>query len=250
MHLAQGRDWQVEGIELNPKTAAFAARRTGAVVHRVNAQALTVGGRRFDAVTLTDVLEHIPEPVALLASIARLVKPGGWVAVKVPCGPGQWRKEQVRSLLTPSYRASLGDNLVHVNHFSRRSLALGLGACRVWERHHSSGSTGAVAARRLQTAVRCVEPRAARRLRRREPSRRDSHSADSQSPGVRAAAAGILMTSRAGSVGGDDAVVACQACGGRQLATSETIRADSSRGGVEARRRSGRGHGRHGSADQ
>jgi SAM-dependent methyltransferase len=126
MHLAQRRDWQVEGIELNPKTAAVAARRTGAVVHRVNAQALTVGARRFGAVTLTDVLEHIPEPVALLASIARLLKPGGWVAVKVPCGPGQWRKEQVRSLLTPSYRASLGDNLVHVNHFSRRSLALAL----------------------------------------------------------------------------------------------------------------------------
>src|SRR4051812_14772434 len=38
MHLAQLRRWRVEGIELNPRTAAYAERRTGAPVHQVNAQ--------------------------------------------------------------------------------------------------------------------------------------------------------------------------------------------------------------------
>jgi len=126
MHLAQRRGWQVEGIELNPRTAACAARRTGAPVHQVNAQALAAGGRRFDAVTLTDVLEHIPEPVALLASIARLVEPGGTIAIKVPCGPSQWHKERLVSTLKPSHAVSLADNLVHVNHFSPASLTLAL----------------------------------------------------------------------------------------------------------------------------
>ena len=84
MHVAQRGGWIVEGIELNPRTAACAARRTGAPVHQVNAHTLAAGGRRFHAITLTDVLEHIPEPVALLTTVAGLVEPGGSIAVKVP----------------------------------------------------------------------------------------------------------------------------------------------------------------------
>lgn len=123
MHVAQQAGWTVEGIELNPRTAACAARRTGAPVHRLNAQALGDRGERYDAVTLTDVLEHIPQPVAILQSAARLLQPNGWLAVKVPCGPAQWQKERVLASLVPSRRVSLADNLVHVNHFSPGSLA-------------------------------------------------------------------------------------------------------------------------------
>jgi SAM-dependent methyltransferase len=126
MHLAQAAGWDVEGIELNPRTAECAARHTGAPVHRVNARTLGARGRTYTAVTLTDVLEHIPEPVALLGSVARLVEPGGWIAVKVPCGSSQWQKERTLAALLPRRRVSLADNLVHVNHFSPGSLARAL----------------------------------------------------------------------------------------------------------------------------
>lgn len=126
MHVAQQAGWQVEGIELNPRTAACAARRTGAPVHRINAQTLGDRGARYDAVTMTDVLEHIPQPVAILQAVARLLEPGGWMAVKVPCGPSQWHKERVLASLKPGRRVSLADNLVHVNHFSPASLARAL----------------------------------------------------------------------------------------------------------------------------
>jgi SAM-dependent methyltransferase len=126
IHLAQRDGWDVEGIELNPRTAEYAARQTGAPVHRVNAQTLGARGRTYAAVTLTDVLEHIPEPVALLGSVAYLVEPGGWIAVKVPCGSSQWQKERTLAALLPNRRVSLADNLVHVNHFSPGSLALAL----------------------------------------------------------------------------------------------------------------------------
>jgi hypothetical protein len=125
MHLAQQRGWTVEGVELNPRTAACAARRTGAPVHRVNAHALVAEGRQYSAVTLIDVLEHIPEPMRLFATLSQLVEPGGRVAVKVPCGPSQWTKERVLAALT-SHQVSLADNLVHINHFSPRSLRLAL----------------------------------------------------------------------------------------------------------------------------
>jgi len=122
---AQSAGWTVEGIELNPRTAAYAARRTGAIVHHMNARELAATGRRYTAVTLTDVLEHIPQPVELLTTLASLTEPGGCIAVKVPCGPGQAFKEQLIARLT-SRRVSLADNLIHVNHFSPRSLALAL----------------------------------------------------------------------------------------------------------------------------
>src|SRR4051812_42242633 len=127
MHLAQARGWRVEGIELNPRTAAYAAARTGAPVHRVNAHTLASDGRRYAAVVLTDVLEHIPDPTQLLRVLATLVEPEGVVAVKVPNGSAQWIKERWLARLT-SHRLSLAENLVHVNQFTPGSLAKALGA--------------------------------------------------------------------------------------------------------------------------
>ena len=125
LHLARAAGWDAEGIELNPRTAAYAAARTGAPVHNVNAQSLADRGRSYDAVVLTDVLEHIPQPVQLLTTLASLTGVGGVVAVKVPCGWSQAVKEQVLASIT-SHRVTLADNLVHVNHFSPRSLRLAL----------------------------------------------------------------------------------------------------------------------------
>lgn len=125
MVMASDRGWLAEGVELNPRAAAFAAERTGRTVWRVNVHALDRPGE-YDAITLTDVLEHVPRPVEVLARVAGLLAPGGWVAVKVPCGPAQVAKERWRARLQPGYRATLGDNLVHVNHFSPRALALAL----------------------------------------------------------------------------------------------------------------------------
>jgi 2-polyprenyl-3-methyl-5-hydroxy-6-metoxy-1,4-benzoquinol methylase len=125
MHLAQERGWTVEGIELNPRTAAYAEARTGAPVHRVNAHTLALDGHRYDAVVLTDVLEHIPEPGRLLDALRKLLEPGGVVAVKVPNGSAQWTKERWLSRLT-AHRMSLAENLVHVNQFTPPSLKLAL----------------------------------------------------------------------------------------------------------------------------
>lgn len=128
MHAAQRAGWTVEGIELNPRTASCAARHTGAPVHRVNALALVDRAAHYDAVTLTDVLEHIPQPVTVLSTVGRLVAPGGWIAIKVPCGSSQWHKERLLSALRRGRRVSLADNLVHVNHFTPRSLTRALQA--------------------------------------------------------------------------------------------------------------------------
>jgi SAM-dependent methyltransferase len=119
--LASTAGWQVEGLELNPQTAAFAARRTGLSILQLNVQDVDAAGA-YDAVTITDVLEHIPDPVAVLGRAAALLASGGWIAVKVPCGPSQLLKERLRARIRPGYRATVADNLVHVSHFSPGSL--------------------------------------------------------------------------------------------------------------------------------
>jgi 2-polyprenyl-3-methyl-5-hydroxy-6-metoxy-1,4-benzoquinol methylase len=124
--IAAARGWRAEGLELNPRTAAHARRATGAPVHQVDVRELAAARRRFDAVTITDVLEHIPDPGATLQGIGRLLSPGGWIAVKVPNGPNQLRKEQVRAALGRASRVSVADNLVHVNHFSDEALSTAL----------------------------------------------------------------------------------------------------------------------------
>lgn len=126
MHLAEAAGWEPEGIELNPRTAAFAAERTGLAVHSMNVDGLVLSGLRYRAVTLIDVLEHVPEPVALLSRIGEALEPGGWVVVKVPSGPAQRQKENLRARIRKGYRPRLADNLVHVNHFSPASLRTAL----------------------------------------------------------------------------------------------------------------------------
>lgn len=125
MSLAKGAGWDVEGIELNPRTAARAAASTGAVVHQGNIFSVDPHAP-FDAVSLIDVLEHIPDPRRALARAASWLRPGGAIVVKVPNGAAQRLKESVRAVVRPGYRPSLADNLVHVNHFTPASLQLAL----------------------------------------------------------------------------------------------------------------------------
>jgi hypothetical protein len=124
---ARAAGWRAEGVELNARTAAYAVRRTGLPVHRLSLEALVASGRRYRAVIFTDVLEHIPCPRAALTAAHELLEPGGWIAVKVPYGRSQLLKERVRARLRGG-RPAVATNLVHVNHFSPRSLRLVLTA--------------------------------------------------------------------------------------------------------------------------
>ena len=123
---ARARGWDAEGLELNARTAAYAAKASGGRVHHGNL--FTWPGRTgaYDAVTLTDVLEHIPDPRSALRRVHALLAGGGWIAVKVPNAPVQRVKERVRSRLRAGYEPSLADNLVHVNHFGPGSIRAAL----------------------------------------------------------------------------------------------------------------------------
>lgn len=122
LHLARNAGWSPEGIELNARTAAFAQQHSGSPVHQTGVEKIALDGNRYDAITMIDVLEHIPQPVEVLSRARAALVPGGWIAVKVPCWPAQLMKEELRAKLQRGYRARLADNLVHVNHFHPPSL--------------------------------------------------------------------------------------------------------------------------------
>ncbi len=126
IHLAGLAGWQADGIELNPRTREIAIRKTGRPVHRMTAKQLSETGVKYDAVTITDVLEHIPDPVSVLTDLRSLMNPNGMIAIKVPSGANQLRKEKFRTWIGATKRAEIGTNFIHVNHFSPTALRTAL----------------------------------------------------------------------------------------------------------------------------
>lgn len=76
--------WQVEGQEVDPKAANFAAQNHHLTVHLGELESLSLPAGSFDAVTISHVIEHVPDPVALLAESYRLLKPGGVLVAVTP----------------------------------------------------------------------------------------------------------------------------------------------------------------------
>jgi SAM-dependent methyltransferase len=81
---ANARGWQGHGIEPSRQAAAH-AEGLGAQVTRglFDAQSAAALGR-FDAVNLTNVLEHVPDPVQILSLARDLLDAGGVLSVGVP----------------------------------------------------------------------------------------------------------------------------------------------------------------------
>lgn len=87
MRAAADGGWDVEGTEVS-EGAAQAVRAAGFDVHVGDLAELDLPVASFDVVSLVEVVEHVPDPDALLARIAQLVRPGGATYVTTPNGHG------------------------------------------------------------------------------------------------------------------------------------------------------------------
>lgn len=83
--LAQLRDlgWQVEGVDFDPAAVA-AARERGLEVQLGSLEEQRYPAARFDAITVSHVLEHVPNPVGLLSEARRILAPGGVLVAFTP----------------------------------------------------------------------------------------------------------------------------------------------------------------------
>ncbi|GIV99037.1 MAG: hypothetical protein KatS3mg058_0441 [Roseiflexus sp.] len=124
-------EWSVTGVEPNARAAA-AARRTGAHVIQATIETAPLDGTVWDAITLWNVLEHLPDPLAVLRRLRQLLRPGGFIYMTVPlcdswdarlCG-AYWCGWELPRHFYAFDRASLGQLLNAAGLISSRSACL------------------------------------------------------------------------------------------------------------------------------
>ncbi|HMD45568.1 MAG TPA: class I SAM-dependent methyltransferase [Acidimicrobiales bacterium] len=107
---------------------------TRAAAVQGDALRLPFGDGTFDRVIASEVLEHIPDDVAAMGELARVLRPGGTMAVTVPrCGP-----EFVNWVLSDEYHDVPGG---HVRIYRRSTLRARLSSTGLEPvgRHHAHG---------------------------------------------------------------------------------------------------------------
>ena len=115
--MAEARQhYQVCGVELSEFSSRHAREKLQLDVRTGTLQEAQLPPDHFDVVTLWDVIEHVPDPVAVLADAARVLKPGGLLVLTT----GDVESRQARrkgadwSLMTPPW---------HLYFFSRATMA-------------------------------------------------------------------------------------------------------------------------------
>lgn len=98
--------FQVTGIDLHRPSieAATSYNRLANAQFFVKTVQEHQPDRPYDVVILSDVLEHVPDPGAMLDAILRLLSPNGLVLISVPNGYGPFEIEQFlvrRKILAP-----------------------------------------------------------------------------------------------------------------------------------------------------
>ena len=76
--------WKVTGVEPDPEAARKARFDRGLDVRQATLDQAGFPEGRFDVVTIGNVLEHVPDGLALLREGRRLLKPGGRMVVLTP----------------------------------------------------------------------------------------------------------------------------------------------------------------------
>ncbi|MCA9970173.1 MAG: class I SAM-dependent methyltransferase [Anaerolineales bacterium] len=140
------RGWQVQGVEPTAHAARQARQDFGLDVAECLLEEAAYSAASFDVVTLWDVLEHVEDPKATLAEVARILKPGGLAVFSVPnpdsvearlfggCWIG-WDRPRHLALIPPRlvapYLAAAGLALAGIESFNGR-LRLTLLSLEFW----------------------------------------------------------------------------------------------------------------------
>lgn len=87
LEMARDGGWQIAGVELSQEMARSASQVLGISIAS-SLDALPAQG--FDAITLWEVVEHLPQPVAELRRLRERLRPGGLMMLSTP-NTGHWQ---------------------------------------------------------------------------------------------------------------------------------------------------------------
>jgi len=84
MERMQRAGWSVEGIEVSTTGRHYARQCWGFDIHPLPLEELDLPDGRYDVVTLFYVIEHVADPIQVLKTVKRILKPGGLVLLRWP----------------------------------------------------------------------------------------------------------------------------------------------------------------------
>jgi 2-polyprenyl-3-methyl-5-hydroxy-6-metoxy-1,4-benzoquinol methylase len=76
--------WSVVGVEVNAEGAQFARDRLGLDVRQQYAEDVDLPNGSQDVVAIMDVIEHVSDPAATVATALRFLRPGGVLLIQTP----------------------------------------------------------------------------------------------------------------------------------------------------------------------
>jgi SAM-dependent methyltransferase len=122
-HVAANTGAQIVGVEPDPTRAARARARGFDVHAELLTEMLVKRLGLFDVVMFADVLEHLPDPLALLRVAAAALVPGGGIVASVP-NVAHWsvRADLVRGRF--EYRETGIMDATHLRWFTHDGIAL------------------------------------------------------------------------------------------------------------------------------
>ncbi len=80
----QKSGWAVEGVDFDAQAAALATNRYGIKTHVGDLSQCHLPSNSFDAITLSQTIEHLYAPKATLLECLRILKPGGLLVMTTP----------------------------------------------------------------------------------------------------------------------------------------------------------------------
>ena len=121
---ARARGWTTVGVEPSPALHRIATEKLGLTVHNCFLDQVPASEHAsVDVIALSDVFEHIPDPLAFLKTARLFLKPGGILYLKLPNARWNLLKQRMAGILGRRPDPGLWDSYERVVHYTDSTIA-------------------------------------------------------------------------------------------------------------------------------